>query len=154
MELLLELVIFLVGAGLGISVRRQASRHAVADAAASVHPDSSSAEAPAAADGEVRASIEDSLVVLRSALDALPAGVVVANRTGVITFKNVAAAAMTGVRHVDVLVEEAAELGGAMAGEAFADHLAGCDVEGREQRGCAMALVVVAPACRLAWPHG
>jgi two-component system sensor histidine kinase SenX3 len=110
MELLLALVIFLVGAGLGISVRRQASRHAVADAAASVHPDSSSAEAPAAADGEVRASIEDSLVVLRSALDALPAGVVVANRTGVITFKNVAAAAMTGVRHVDVLVEEAAEV--------------------------------------------
>jgi two-component system sensor histidine kinase SenX3 len=91
-------------------VRRQASRLGVADAAASVHPDSSSAEAPAAADGEVRASIEDSLVVLRSALDALPAGVVVANRTGVITFKNVAAAAMTGVRHVDVLVEEAAEV--------------------------------------------
>ena len=110
MELLLALVIFLVGAGLGISVRRQVSRHAVADDAASVHPDSSSAEAPAAADGEVRASIEDSLVVLRSALDALPAGVVVANRTGVITFKNVAAAAMTGVRHVDVLVEEAAEV--------------------------------------------
>ena len=110
MELLLALVIFLVGAGLGISVRRQASRHAVADDAASVHPDSSSAEAPAAADGEVRASIEDSLVVLRSALDALPAGVVVGNRTGVITFKNVAAAAMTGVRHVDVLVEEAAEV--------------------------------------------
>jgi two-component system sensor histidine kinase SenX3 len=57
-----------------------------------------------------REDSDDSIVVLRSALDALPAGVVVADPAGVVTFKNVAAAAMTGVRHVDVLVEEAAEV--------------------------------------------
>ncbi len=111
MELLLALVIFLVGAGLGISVRRQTSHQSPADVrdAAHLEPTSLVGEAPRVA-AEARSSIEDSLVVLRSALDALPAGVVVADRTGVITFKNVAAAAITGVRHVDVLVEEAAEV--------------------------------------------
>ena len=51
------------------------------------------------------------------------------------------------------LVEELAELGGAVACEALADHLPGCDVEGGEQRGRAMALVVMAHTRRLAWPH-
>jgi hypothetical protein len=48
------------------------------------------------------------------------------------------------------LVEEFAELAGAMAGVAFTDDGAGGDVERGEQRGGAMALVVVAPARRLA----
>jgi two-component system sensor histidine kinase SenX3 len=106
MELLFALVIFLVGAGLGLSVRRKAPRAAHAVFTASVQP----VRAPAEPVSTTRVSdVDDSLIVLRSALDALPAGVIVADRDGTITFKNVAAAAMTGVRHVDVLVEEAAE---------------------------------------------
>lgn len=106
MELLFALVIFLVGAGLGLSVRRKAPRAAHAVFTASVQP----VPAPAEPVSTTRVSdVDDSLIVLRSALDALPAGVIVADRDGTITFKNVAAAAMTGVRHVDVLVEEAAE---------------------------------------------
>lgn len=104
MELFVALAIFLVGVGLGISVRRQSATHRRAagepgslPAAGSIPPSSAATD------------VEDSLVVLRSALDALPAGVVVADRNAAVTFKNVAAAAMTGVRHVDVLVEGAAE---------------------------------------------
>src|ERR1700716_416728 len=59
------------------------------------------------------------------------------------------------VRHVGLdLVEELAELGRAMAREAFADHAASGDVEGCEQRGDAVALVVVTAARRLARSHG
>ena len=52
------------------------------------------------------------------------------------------------------LVEELEELRCPVAGEALADHLAGGDVQGGEQRGCAVALVVVAAARGLAGPHG
>jgi two-component system sensor histidine kinase SenX3 len=99
MDLLLAIVVLLVGVALGLSVRRPESR-----GTRSAQPVTDGSE-PAA-----RENFEDSIVVLRSALDALPAGVVVADPAGVVTFKNVAAAAMTGVRHVDVLVEEAAEV--------------------------------------------
>src|SRR3546814_7363970 len=47
------------------------------------------------------------------------------------------------------LVEELAELGGPVARQALADHLAGGDVQGGEQRGDAMTLVIVAAARRL-----
>jgi hypothetical protein len=48
------------------------------------------------------------------------------------------------LRHVGFdLVEELAELGRTMAGEALSDHLAGGDVEGGEQRGRAVTLVVM-----------
>ncbi len=51
------------------------------------------------------------------------------------------------------LVQELAELGRAVAGIALADDTAGGDVEGGEQGGDAMALVVVAHPGRLARPH-
>jgi hypothetical protein len=41
------------------------------------------------------------------------------------------------------LVQQLAELGGAVAGEALADHLPGGDVEGGEQRGRAVAFIIV-----------
>jgi hypothetical protein len=51
------------------------------------------------------------------------------------------------------LVEEAAELAGAVAIVALADDDAGGDVEGGEQRGRAVAGVVVAATRRLAGAH-
>ena len=60
------------------------------------------------------------------------------------------------VVHVDVevggnvvVVEELAEFLAAVTAEALADYLAGSNVEGREQRGRAVALVVVGPPLRL-----
>ena len=105
MDLLLAIVVLLVGVGLGLSVRRPESRgtrsaQTVTDGSRSVTNDGA----------DKSDDSDESIVVLRSALDALPAGVVVADPSGSVTFKNVAAAAMTGVRHVDVLVEEAAEV--------------------------------------------
>jgi hypothetical protein len=47
------------------------------------------------------------------------------------------------------LIQELAELDGAMATVALADNLAGGDVEGSEQRGRAMANVVVAAPRRI-----
>ena len=52
------------------------------------------------------------------------------------------------------LIEELAELACAVARKALTDDLACGDVEGCEQRGHAVALVVVAAPCRLTWPHG
>ena len=51
-------------------------------------------------------------------------------------------------------VEELAELGGAVAWIAFADHPTGGNVEGGEERGGAVAGVVVATPRRLAWRIG
>ena len=51
-------------------------------------------------------------------------------------------------------VEEFAELSGPMARETFADDLSRGDVEGREERGRAVALVVVAAPLRLPGAHG
>ena len=57
-------------------------------------------------------------------------------------------------RHVALdLVEELAELARAMAREALADDLAGRHVERGEQRGRAVALVVVGAPLGLAGPH-
>src|SRR3984957_629909 len=52
------------------------------------------------------------------------------------------------------LVEELAELGRPMTAVAFSDHMAGGNVEGGKQRGCAMPLVVMAAPGNLAGPHG
>jgi Enoyl-CoA hydratase/isomerase len=52
------------------------------------------------------------------------------------------------------LVEELAELGGAVAGKAFADDLARRDVERRKERGGAVARVVMAAPRRLTGAHG
>jgi len=56
---------------------------------------------------------------LRRALDALPTGVVVADERGVIVLRNEAARHFLGVRHADVLVDEAvgSHLRSALAGE-------------------------------------
>lgn len=105
MELFVALAIFLAGVGLGISVRRQSVAHSRTGG----EPGSLPVSEVTMPSSSATPDVDDSLVVLRSALDALPAGVVVADRNGAVTFKNVAAAAMTGVRHVDVLVEGAAE---------------------------------------------
>ena len=58
-----------------------------------------------------------------------------------------------GNARVDLL-QEIQELGGAMAFVAFADHKAGRDVEGREQRCCAVADIRVSSALRDARHHG
>lgn len=51
------------------------------------------------------------------------------------------------------LVEDLAELQRPMTRHAFADNGSGLHVEGREQRGCRVPLVIMrAPFC-LAWPH-
>lgn len=102
MDLLLAIAVLLVGVGLGLSVRRPQPR-----GTRSAQSSSTGSDATA---GDGTGDSDDPVSVLRSALDALPAGVVVADSSGIVTFKNVAAAAMTGVRHVDVLVEEAAEV--------------------------------------------
>jgi two-component system sensor histidine kinase SenX3 len=56
---------------------------------------------------------------LREALDALSVGVVLADRSGRVLFRNRMAAGLTGARHADVLVDEAVErhLGAAVNGE-------------------------------------
>src|SRR3984893_13947734 len=51
------------------------------------------------------------------------------------------------------LIQELAELGGAMATVALADNLAGGEVEGSEQRGRSMADIVMAAPRRLAGAH-
>ena len=52
----------------------------------------------------VRSSVADQL---RLAIDALPIGVVIIDRNGGLTVQNRAGAAMTGIRHIDILVQEA-----------------------------------------------
>ena len=93
---LLAIVTFVVGAALGVSVaRRRTAQFRVAPTAAVDAP-------PRDANGEIND-------VVIAALDALPSGVVIANPDGAVLFKNSAARAISGVRHVDVLVEEAVE---------------------------------------------
>lgn len=50
--------------------------------------------------------IEDQL---RSAFDALPIGVVITDRVGGLPIHNRAGAAMTGIRHIDILVQDAVD---------------------------------------------
>jgi two-component system sensor histidine kinase SenX3 len=45
--------------------------------------------------------------VLGAALNSLPSGVVISDANGVVLFKNAAAQAISGIRHIDVLVDEA-----------------------------------------------
>lgn len=88
MSYTLAIVTFLVGCALGLSVARRR-----------LHSAATNGEAP--------------IVTLRSnellslAFDALSSGVVIAEADATILYKNAAAKAISGVRHVDVLVEEA-----------------------------------------------
>src|SRR5208337_18610 len=52
------------------------------------------------------------------------------------------------------LLQEFAELDGAMAWPALADHRSRGDVQGREKTGGAMAFVIVGAALGLTWQHG
>ena len=88
---------FLIGAALGVTVarRRQAQQHtATPSNQATVMSERHGAQA---AD------------IVITALDALPSGVVIADADGTILFKNAAARSISGVRHVDVLVDEAVD---------------------------------------------
>ncbi|MFM7665269.1 MAG: sensor histidine kinase [Actinomycetota bacterium] len=110
MSYVLAIVTFLVGATLGVSVaRRRVERNATnaatqtRDTAAALASGERGAVAATAAQP---AAVDDIIV---AALDALPSGVVIAESNGSIMFKNAAARAISGVRHIDVLVEETVE---------------------------------------------
>ncbi|MFZ9223348.1 MAG: hypothetical protein ACO23Y_02025, partial [Ilumatobacteraceae bacterium] len=96
MSLLLALLTFLVGAALGVSVARRRTRS----------HDSNGAAVALAGAPTATGSVSE---VVTMALDTLPSGVVIAESSGQIMFKNAAARGITGVRHVDVLVDEAME---------------------------------------------
>ena len=98
----LAIITFLVGAALGVSVaRRRVALHAE-----SSKPGQANAAIGAGRFGTAPSSLDEIIVV---ALDALPSGVVIADAGGAVLYKNSAARAISGVRHIDVLVEEAVE---------------------------------------------
>ena len=102
MSYLLALVTLLVGAALGASVARRRS----ARQAASASSGRASTAAVAGRVAEAPGSLDEIIV---AALDALPSGVVIADANGTVLFKNSAARSISGVRHIDVLVDEAVE---------------------------------------------
>lgn len=98
----LAIVTFLVGAGLGVSVaRRRIAQHETSDE----RTGRNTVMMALGADRDA-ASVDR---IVTAALDALPSGVVIADSTGSILFKSAAAKSISGVRHVDVLVDEAVE---------------------------------------------
>lgn len=105
MSYLFAIATFLVGAALGVSVARRrvlagrTDSHQVAPGSTQNTAGSAeSVESPSLgmADG-----------VLGAALNSLPSGVVISDANGVVLFKNAAAQAISGIRHIDVLVDEA-----------------------------------------------
>ena len=102
MSYLLALVTLLVGAALGASVARRRS----ARQAASASSGRASTAPVAGRVAEAPGSLDEIIV---AALDALPSGVVIADANGTVLFKNSAARSISGVRHIDVLVDEAVE---------------------------------------------
>ena len=102
MSYLLAIVTFLVGAALGVSVvRRRADQRDVVD-----HPAGASTVMVALGSERDATSVDH---IVTAALDALPSGVIIADSNGVVLFKSAAAKSISGVRHVDVLVDEAIE---------------------------------------------
>lgn len=98
----LAIITFLVGAALGVSVaRRRVARHTE-----SSKPGQANAAVGAGRFGTAPSSLDEIIVV---ALDALPSGVVIADAGGAVLYKNSSARAISGVRHIDVLVDEAVE---------------------------------------------
>ena len=112
MSYLLAIVTFLVGAALGVSVARRrmaTTGSGVSQNGAATSPD---AKPPRQPSGERSESNSTELPgefhgVLAAALNSLPSGVVIAAADAQVLFKNSAAEAISGVRHVDVLVHEA-----------------------------------------------
>ncbi|NCZ86658.1 MAG: hypothetical protein EBY95_04310, partial [Actinobacteria bacterium] len=96
MSLLLALLTFIVGAALGVSVARRRTHG---------HNSIEAAETPPSVP-TATGSVNE---VMALALDTLPSGVVIAESSGHVMYKNAAARGITGVRHVDVLVDEAME---------------------------------------------
>ncbi|MEY3133021.1 MAG: hypothetical protein RLZ29_1358 [Actinomycetota bacterium] len=94
----LAIVAFLIGTALGVSVAR---RRIIQLRAAANEPKSG------ATDVVVSPATVDEIVI--AALDSLPSGVVIAGADGTVLFKNTAAKSISGVRHIDVLVDEAVE---------------------------------------------
>jgi len=94
----LAVAAFLIGAALGVSVarRRIAQLQTVANEAKS-----------GPSDAVISPATVDEIVI--AALDSLPSGVVIAGADGTVLFKNSAARSISGVRHIDVLVDEAVE---------------------------------------------
>ena len=96
---------FLVGAALGVSVAR---RRVLAGRTGSHQPTTSSAQHTAGLAESVESpSLGMAEGVLGAALNSLPSGVVISDANGVVLFKNAAAQAISGIRHIDVLVDEA-----------------------------------------------
>ena len=89
MSYTLAIITFLVGCALELSVARRRLHAALS------------------ADGEAPIVMLRSNELLSLAFDALPSGVVIAEADATILYKNAAAKAISGVPHVDVLVEEA-----------------------------------------------
>lgn len=105
MSYLFAIATFLVGVALGISVAR---RRVLAGRTDSSQPATGSAQHTAGS----AESVESPLLgmadgVLGAALNSLPSGVVISDANGVVLFKNAAAQAISGIRHIDVLVDEA-----------------------------------------------
>lgn len=98
----IAIITFLVGVALGLSVARHRKKPTLIGGETASEP-------PAVARDAGATQVGNGLLgdVLTSALDSLPSGVVIAERDGTIIFKNSAAAAISGVRHIDVLVDEA-----------------------------------------------
>lgn len=111
MSYVLAVATFLIGTALGISVAKRRS--------ASSHLDAERREAPETAPkvgsavGNSRTASQSVVLpgnadgVFIAALNSLPSGVVLADESANVLFRNTAAEAMSGVRHVDVLVDEA-----------------------------------------------
>jgi two-component system sensor histidine kinase SenX3 len=99
MSYTLALVAFLVGAALGVSVARRRTQSNGKNPRSVPKSEGPPAESPG----------HNASSVLAEALDALPSGVVIAEADFKIIHKNSAAKSMTGVRYVDVLVEEAVD---------------------------------------------
>lgn len=105
MSYLFAIATFLVGAALGISVAR---RRVLAGRTDSSQPATGSAQHTAGSAESVESpSFGMADGVLGAALNSLPSGVVISDASGVVLFKNAAAQAISGIRHIDVLVDEA-----------------------------------------------
>ena len=95
----IAILTFVIGAALGVGVARRklAEQKSAVAPAAQVAPIIREQHGAQAAD------------IVITALDALPSGVVIADADGTMLFKNAAARSISGVRHVDVLVDEAVD---------------------------------------------
>jgi two-component system sensor histidine kinase SenX3 len=93
------------------------------------------------------AASRDALERLRAALDALPIGIVVTDDRGTVVLRNLVAGRFLGVRHADVLVDEAvgAHLRAALAGQHRRQTL---ELFGPPHR------TVVVTAVPVAWQYG